>query len=345
MVKFRSTDLTPISRLGAGQFGTVFLAADELHGKVAVKVIARKATELDTPWGSRRDALLAEGQRLKQAEHPNVVRVFDVRESDSGTAVLLLMEYLSGGSCDQRYRAGPVNIDHVRRILSDVALGLSAIHARGMLHRDIKPANILLTADGQAKVSDFGLVTDELVSGYAAAAGYLDHLAIEYHKTRKTSIRTDMWAVGMTAYRIIHGRAYYESMPRPVTRVPDGRFAANLPWLPHVPDSWRRFVRKLMHDDPGRRIQNADELFAAVSKLPSTPAWDCDYAPGRVAWQRLKGRRVHSVVWDRPNSRSQTWVAKSLPVDGLGREIRLAGSSSGIGGRQAEKELKKFFQE
>ena len=206
MTHFTSPDLVGISKLGAGQFGTVYLAEDQLQGKVAVKVIARRPAEDDTMWGERKDALLGEASGLKAAEHPNVVRVHDVRQSEDGAAVLLLMEYCSGDSCADLYKVGPLPMDRVQGILCDTALGLKAVHARGMIHRDVKPGNILLTEQGRAKIGDFGLVTDVLLSGFAAGAGYWDHLAHEFHKTRQTSIKTDVWALGMTAYRLLHGR-------------------------------------------------------------------------------------------------------------------------------------------
>lgn len=343
-MQFRSGNLKPVSRLGAGQFGIVYLAEDQLHGKVAVKLIKRRSTELDQQWQERKAELLFEGTRLKAAEHPNVVRVFDVRQTDDGNAVLLVMEYCSGGSCEQLYRAGPLPISKVQDLLMDTALGLKTVHARGMLHRDIKPANIMITAAGRAKLGDFGLVTEELVHGHPAAAGYLDHLAFEYFRNRKTSERTDIWAFGVTAYRLLHGRAFYESLPQPASSVPKGRFGATLPWLPHIPKSWRRSVRKSLNDDPSKRIESADEFFAELSKLPNAPSWDCDYSGPQVRWSRPHKERVWLVQWHRLSQRSHSWEAVSLPKSGQGPKRRLDNSSKErMNKREAQKELEQFF--
>lgn len=343
-MQFRSGNLKPVSRLGAGQFGTVYLAEDQLHGKVAVKLIARRPTELDPQWEERGEGLLSEGSRLKAAEHQNVVRVFDVRQTDDGNAVLLVMEYCAGGSCEQPYRAGPLPVHRVQSVMLDTALGLKAVHARGMLHRDIKPANILIAEGDRAKLGDFGLVTEARVHGYAKAAGYLDHLAFEFFKNRKTSERTDVWAFGMTTYRLLHGRAFYEALPQPQHSVPRGRFGPKLPWLPHIPKSWRRYVRKTLHDDPSRRVQNADDLFAGLSKLPNSPSWECDYSAPQVRWSRPHKNRLWLVEWDRPSQRKHAWRAVSLPISGHGPRRPLGGSSQpNMNRKEAQRELEEFF--
>ncbi len=253
------------------------------------------------------------------------------------------MEYCPGGSCEQLYKSGPLSISQAQNILSDAALGLKAIHARGMIHRDLKPANILISENGRAKIGDFGLVTDELVYGYAAAAGYLDHLAFEYHSNHKTSEKTDIWAFGMTSYRLLHGRAFYESLPRPIHLIPHGKFGSSLPWLPHIPMQWRRFVRRMLHDDPDARVTDADSLFSEIAKLPNTPVWECDYSEQKVNWSRTKKKRRIIVTWNRPSIRSQTWEASSFPKNS-GRAKKLAGSSKNLGKSQATKELESFFR-
>src|SRR5690606_29051360 len=119
--------------------------------------------------------------------------------------------FCHGGSLEPAYRKGPIDDATVLKIAREVCLGLAALHDRGMVHRDIKPGNILLDRNGVAKVSDFGFVTDEIVEGYAAGAGYLDHLAPEYYSSGVTSTRSDLWALGVTLYRLLHGHAWYSS--------------------------------------------------------------------------------------------------------------------------------------
>lgn len=191
------------ARISAGHFGEVFLAKDLVHGDVAVKVLERAATESAADWQLRRDGLVKEGQRLKQATHKNVVNVLHVLESETSDAVHLVMEFCSGGSLQAPYEKGPMTLRHVRKVATDVCFGLQALHARGMLHRDIKPGNLLLNSSGITKLGDFGLVTDNIILGYASQAGYADHLAPEIWHGSGTSVVTDVWALGVTLYRLI----------------------------------------------------------------------------------------------------------------------------------------------
>jgi len=211
------------------------------------------------------------------------------------------MEFCRSGSVQAIFEAGPATLKQCRQIITDLLNGLEVLHARNLLHRDIKPANILVD-DGRYKLSDFGLVTDELIAGYAAAPeyNYMDHLAIEVWKGGGTSKASDYWAVGMTLYRILHGRSWYEEqlkarLPRDI--IPLGGFAASLKWLPHVPDSWRRFIRKLMHDDKHSRYLSATAALAALAKLPVSPNWTCNTATTLTSWSHTNKTHKTEVQW------------------------------------------------
>ena len=243
------------SFLGSGGFGKVYKAVDPVHGDVAIKVLKQALGESDPDWQMRKAGLIHEGQRLSEAHHQNVVNVFSIHES--GDEIMLVLEYCAGGSLDRGYKVGPLTPNTVKVYATQVALGLSALHARGMIHRDIKPANILLDGAGKARVGDFGLVTNNILLGYASAQGYGDHLAIEIHQGNGTSVKTDIWALGMTLYRLLHGDVWYRENDSPRRTVPMGGFAGKLRWLPHVPNGWRRLIRKAMHDDTTKRFQTA----------------------------------------------------------------------------------------
>lgn len=338
-------DIAEITQIGAGSFGRVFLADHPLHGRVAVKRLDRGPAESDVAWTARKATLLNEGHLLKAAEHPNIVRVLEVGESPDSNAILLVMELCEMGSAESLYKRGPSPIRRVRRILTGAALGLQAVHSRGMLHRDIKPGNILLASDGGAKLGDFGLVADNLLFGYATGAGYADHLAVEFFQTRRTSVKTDIWAFGMTTYRLLVGQGFYQTnLSRPSFSVPKGGFATHLPWLAHVPAAWRRFVRKAMNDDPDVRFRDATALFTALSALPDEPNWACRYQPDQVHWIRTVDMRKRIVVWNRLSARRHTWSAESVPK-GIGRSRKIGGSSGIIGTREVMDQLDAFFEE
>lgn len=331
------------TKIGSGHFGEVFLGEDEIHGKVAVKVLTRAPGESDSAWMQRKKGLLAEAKHLANARHPNVVPVYHIVESDDGTSILFCMAYCEGGSLLTAFDSGPMKLSPVRKAGTEVLLGLQSLHHRDMLHRDIKPGNILLNRTGIAQLGDFGLVTDELILGYGSMAGYSDHIAYEVWHNLLTSPKSDIWALGMTIYRLLHGKSWYEESPNPKTLVKNGGFASTLKWLPHVPDRWRRVIRKMMNDDTAARYQSADQVLSAFSKLPVEPDWACSVTPARVQWEReAKGRRI-VVQWDRLAPRKHVWRAWSEPLGPKGRKLTLGGSNGVVGSVQAVKELEKFF--
>jgi serine/threonine protein kinase len=337
-----SYELSIGARIGGGHFGDVHEGRDNVHGKVAVKVLRPFALESAAQWTARKETLLAEAQNLNAAEHDNVVRVHAIVRADADDRLHMVAEFCEGGSLESEYEQGPILIPHVKAVLTDVCRGLECIHARGFVHRDIKPGN-LLDSNNVVKIGDFGLVSNSLVLGYASAAGYMDHLAPEVHKDGLTSAQSDVWALGMTIYRLLHGHQFYQEhlsgidIPKSIT---NGGFASKLPWLPHIPHVWRKFIRKTMHDDTGQRFKTAFAMSQAAACLPVDPSWECNYAPNRIVWMRAKGNRRIEVVHEILSPRKHRWSATS--IGGL-RSRSLGGSLTPIAGSRAEAELETFF--
>ncbi|MDA0866852.1 MAG: serine/threonine-protein kinase [Cyanobacteria bacterium] len=337
------SDLKLLQKIGSGHFGEVYLGQDHVLGRVAVKVLRKTSQETEAEWRARKSGLLQEGRHLKSAEHERVVRVFQVLESDTEDAIHMVMEFCGNGSLQSKFEQGPLELAELRDILTDAALGLQTVHSRGMLHRDIKPANLLIDENGHAKLADFGLVTDNLLLGYASAVGYSDHLAKEVFEDGLTSIKSDIWAFGMTAYRLLHGLAFYSELPQPRHLIERGRYALKLPWLPHIPDRWRRFIRQAMHDDPSCRLQNSFEILQALEKLPIEPNWKCTYSQLQTIWTRTRGDRKIEVVCLKHSPRRYEWKAQSLPLNN-GKKRNLGGSNGCVGKTKTMRQLDDFFQ-
>lgn len=330
------------AKLGNGAFGEVYRGEDPAHGEVAVKILRRELYHDDTTWPTYKAAYLDEAKNLARATHRNVVQVYHVVEAADGDSVNICMAFCPGGSLEARYEVGPFTLGEVRKVGTEVLLGLGAMHARGMLHRDIKPANILLNARGEAQISDFGFVTDGLILGYASGAGYWDHLAYEVWHGKGTSVKSDLWALGMTLFRLLHGKTWYDAQPRPMSSVKHGGFAASLKWLPHVTKPWRRFIRKMLNDDPSSRYQNAAQALKAIGGLPVSPVWETRVATSQVRWEQKRGSRLMVVEWDQHAPRKHEWRAWSEPL-GKGRSRAMGGSRGIVGSTTAISELEKFF--
>jgi serine/threonine-protein kinase len=228
-----------------------------------------------------------------------------------------------------------------------------------MVHRDLKPANILTTG-GVAKLCDFGLVTDKLVAGYASQQGYLEHLAPEVIVNARTSAKSDVWAMGLTIFRLLNGEPWYADVqaalgidwtdrPAAIHRVKyllaAGKFAARLPWMPHVPDSWRRFVRKAMSNQPAKRYHNGGAMLTALSTLalPEGPSWECTVSGGSIVWRRAKDTR-EDVAELKSAAPLYEYSAISQPLPGLtGRRLTHAASKKAVTRKVALAALQAFF--
>jgi serine/threonine-protein kinase len=330
--------------IGRGHFGIVYEAQDPVHGLVAVKVVFRDHTKPPSEWLLLKQRTLKEAQNLKKASHRHVVPVYHLCETDDGEAMLYVMAYCARGSLQKKYEAGPTDICSMRNIATETVQGLEALHARGMVHRDIKPGNILVDAKGCVRIADFGLVTDELILGYAAAAGYKDHLAPEVLSGKNTSVKSDIWALGMTFYRLLHGKVWYEQMRRPREAVPEGGYADTLEWLPHIPKGWRRVIRMMLRDAAKDRYPTASAVMNALSALPMQSQWECDVGLAQIRWTRAKGARRQIVEWDIADSRKTTWTAWSEPTGSTGRRLTIGKGTQVLPRKKADKELRAFFE-
>ena len=335
------------AKIGAGFFGQVYLGEDEAHGTVAVKVLTPKAHWSAEEWEERKKGFVAEAQRLSRAADEHVVKVHYCVAAEDENSVHICMEYCPGGSLQTPYERGPMTLKAVQQVATDMLLGLQTLHLRDMLHRDIKPANLLRDARGRVKLGDFGLVTDDLIKGYADQADYAygDHLAYEVWHGGGTSVKSDIWAVGATLYRLLHGQQWYDVMERPRHSIENGGFADKLQWLPHVPKRWRRVIRQMMEDDTRKRYQTADQALSAVSSLPNAPEWECavDIGADAVRWELLKGNRVQVIEWDRTPKRN-LWSACSEPMMGAkGQKKSLDGSRTVVSAKTALSGLEAFF--
>ena len=209
--------------LGEGGTARVFKALDVRTGKhVAVKVIDGPQAKTAT-WAER---LLREVELLKSIRHPNVVEVLDGGRRDDGTP-FLVMENLQGETLGQMMRRIPkLSVEASLVIAAEVAAGLAASHALGVIHRDIKPDNIFLIEDEpepgeevrvrRAKVFDFGFARLQGGDGLTAKGfivGTPEYMPPEQTLHDPTGQRSDIYALGVVLYRMITGVLPFEGDP------------------------------------------------------------------------------------------------------------------------------------
>src|SRR5580704_5359008 len=141
-----------VAQIGAGGMGEVYQAHDtQLGREVAIKVLP--ANFVNDP--ERLSRFQREARMLAALNHTNIATIY--RLEQSGGVTCLVMELVPGDTLADRLKAGPIPVDEVLKIASQIAEALAAAHEKGIIHRDLKPANIKVTPDGHVKVLDFGL--------------------------------------------------------------------------------------------------------------------------------------------------------------------------------------------
>jgi eukaryotic-like serine/threonine-protein kinase len=248
--------------LGKGGFGIVLRAFDDsLQRVVAVKVLAPQLAATSPA----RKRFVREARSSAQVRHENVVQVYAVEEQP---LPYLVMEFIPGETLQQRCdRIGPLEVPEVLRIGRQIAEGLAAAHATGLIHRDVKPANVLIEPGPHehVKLTDFGLARaadDASLSQSGMVAGTPMYMAPEQAQGGKCDHRADLFSLGSVLYLMCTGRPPFrastalavlkrvaEDEPRPIREV-----------IPEVPEWLCGIVAKLHAKDPAARFQTAREV-------------------------------------------------------------------------------------
>jgi serine/threonine protein kinase len=197
-----------ISRLGSGAMGVVWQARDErLLRSVAIKqlLLPRELSDTEAEEANRR--AMREARITARLHHPHAIAVYDV--VDHNNEPFLIMEYLPSTSlATVLSRQGVLLPEAVARIGGQVSAALTAAHRVGIVHRDIKPGNVLLTDDGTAKITDFGVshaVGEVTVTATGILLGTPAYLAPEVAQGHSADFASDVFSLGATLYTALEG--------------------------------------------------------------------------------------------------------------------------------------------
>jgi serine/threonine protein kinase len=245
--------------LGEGGMGKVYTATGPDGGKVALKLVKDDYARDET----FRRRFYREARIAQTVKHPNVVPVLDTGEVDG--LPFMAQRFIDGMSLDEKLKGdGPLDAQTAVQVCTDVAAGLEALWAAGMVHRDVKPANILLDENGRAYITDFGLAKDtqgSLLTLPGQALGSMDYMAPEQIRGEPVSAATDIYALGCVMYECMCGRppfaevqgmrilwAHLQDPP------PDPRSAR-----PDMSDEFVRVLLSALEKDAANRPQTAGE--------------------------------------------------------------------------------------
>ncbi len=276
----------PFSKLvEAGGMGVVYKAHDPRLGRhVALKFLHPHLDSQSAP----KQRFLIEARAAAALDHPNICTILEIGETDSGQ-LFLAMPLYDGETVAARLKRGRLPFDEALPIAVQVARGIGAAHAHGVVHRDIKPSNVMLLRDGTVKVLDFGIATIEDLSpvGMDGHFGTLPYMSPEHVRGTAIDSRSDVWSLGVLLHEMLTG-----------VRPFDGGDASSLadailnrePNLvatshPEVPAAIERVLRRALTKSPDSRYQSMTVFTADLLALVpgADPAVFGSAGPSRIA--------------------------------------------------------------
>lgn len=266
-----------LEKLGGGGMGVVYRAHDEkLDRDVALKVLPQGLLADE----ASRKRFRNEALTLAKLNHPHIATVHDFG-SDDGLD-FLVMEFVKGVPLSRKLQNGPLDESQARRLGAQLAEGLAAAHAQGVIHRDLKPDNLHITPDGRLKILDFGLAKlfqpeaeidrTQSISDTGSVSGTMPYMSPEQLRADPVDARSDIYGAGAVLYEMAAGqRAFPENQP---TRLMDSILHSSPKPLnargTSISPSLEAIIFKAIEKEPSQRYQSARELLAALEA--SSPA-------------------------------------------------------------------------
>lgn len=256
-------------QLGSGSFGEVWYGRDVVQdAEVAVKLLPLDVN-LDPALVQQTVAgILLETRlmtRLREGDRIVTIRNVEIEPPLS----FIVMDYLANGSVGRRLEQGRVTVTEAARWTREALDGLAYAHGLGVIHRDIKPANLLLDHEERVLLSDFGIAEDTVHGLLVNGAMYVQHAAPELLAGGASSVRSDIFAMGCTLYRLLTGDFPFPDPADAARGVLEDPHLRN----PQIPLSLTRVVRKALSPVPSDRYANAREMIDALIDCGVSNAW------------------------------------------------------------------------
>ena len=266
-----------LEEVGLGGMATVYKAKDHvLNRLVAVKVLKDEFTT-DAEFVKRFNT---EAQAAASLSHPNIVSIYDVGHEEENNLYYIVMELVQGKTLKEIINSeGVLTWKWAVNIAMQIASALEMAHKRGIVHRDIKPHNIIITEDGIAKVTDFGIakaVSNSTITAFGTTIGSVHYFSPEQAKGGFTDAKSDLYSLGVVMFEMLTGKVPFDA-DTPVSVAlkhmqEDPKEPVEL--NSDIPTAVNQIVVKAMQKEPTARYQNATEMLHDLSKALKDPDGD-----------------------------------------------------------------------
>ena len=264
-----------LEKIGVGGMATVYKAkCHVLNRFVAIKILKDEFTT-DSDFIRRFNT---EAQAAASLTHPNIVSIYDVGNEDN--LYYIVMELIQGKTLKEIITEdGKLSWKWSVNIAIQIASALEVAHKNNIIHRDIKPHNIIITEDGIAKVTDFGIakaVSNSTITAFGTTIGSVHYFSPEHARGGYTDAKSDLYSLGVVMYEMVTGRVPFDA-DTPVSvalKQVQEEPVDPITYAKDLPVSVNRIILKAMQKDPNLRYQNATEMLKDLSMALKRPNED-----------------------------------------------------------------------
>lgn len=269
---------TLIEKIGSGNFGNVWKAKDNaLDCEIALKILINTNENIINQLHEARV-----GNRL---DHKNLIKIHyaDIIQHENLKLICIAMNYIPGGACTTLKCPGNfIAIDTAINLIKNATMGLEHLHHLNFFHNDIKPGNIMVGANGEGILSDYGICSYSPNNApVCPSSNYLPHCAPEILSQNTISVKTDIYQLGLTLFRMTNNlglitNKFSQNQTKFREDSQKGKIITDDDYQPFIPPVLKRIIKRAVHHDPNQRYGSALDVRRDLEKIRLNGSWIID---------------------------------------------------------------------